>query len=271
MERKHLKKEIRKLLGDYVGIRLRENEFDPRGQRQSTFLDDMVHYNLAFSVALLWLSDLDAQTTLTREKRNFAARNRYMYPNRIEREAMILSSYAGILMNSIPIEEIFKIYSMRPSATHWQSSANEHWIQPFKISLHPFAMLTAPEAAEYTWKQSIKYQTATAYQKTNTCSARRAKKDSKQLDSLTRGKQQVDKVGLKNAHKPVKLFLQLPLNVTAAVAPQTTHSPQSPSCLPFSARFSVRCFMVALIYTIVSILNWTFMETLSYLGRRCHS
>ncbi|XP_040980316.1 uncharacterized protein C2orf80 homolog isoform X2 [Aquila chrysaetos chrysaetos] len=136
---------------------------------------------------------MDAQTALTRDKMNFAAHNRYTYPNRIEREAMILSSYAGILMNSIPIEEIFEIYSMRPSATHWQSSANDHWIQPFKLSLHPFAMLTAPEAAEYAWKQGIKYQTAAAYQKTNPCSASRAKKDSKQLDSLTRRKQQVDK------------------------------------------------------------------------------
>ncbi|KAM6307158.1 uncharacterized protein C2orf80 homolog [Aegotheles albertisi] len=226
MERKCLKKEIEKLLGDYVGIRLRENEFDPRGQRELTFLDDMVHYNLAFSVALLWLSDLDAQTALTREKMNFTACNRYTYPNRIEREAMILSSYAGILMNSIPIEEIFEIYSMRPSATHWQSSTNDHWIQPFKLSLHPFSMLTAPEAAENAWKQSehissqlpqdqgretwgskhlaqqshqvtacgaptaahgkdsvnlgIKYQTAAAYRKTNPCSARRAKQDSKQ-------------------------------------------------------------------------------------------
>ncbi|XP_009460651.1 PREDICTED: uncharacterized protein C2orf80 homolog [Nipponia nippon] len=203
MERKCLKKQIEKLLGDYVGIGLQENEFDPRGQRQPTFLDDMVHYNLAFRVALLWLSGLDAQTALTREKMNFAARNRYMYPNRIEREAMILSSYAGILMNSIPVEEIFEIYNMRPSATHWQSSANDHWIQPFKLSMHPFAMLTAPEAAEYAWKQSIKSRRAAACQKTNPCSARRAKKDSKQQDSLTRGKQHVDKVGLKNSHKPV--------------------------------------------------------------------
>ncbi|XP_009959488.1 PREDICTED: uncharacterized protein C2orf80 homolog [Leptosomus discolor] len=219
MERKRLKKEIGKLLADYVGIRLRENEFDPRGHRQPTFLDDMVHYNVAFNVALLWLSDLDGQTALTREKmliiflfktpyRNFAASNRYLYPNRIERKAMILSSYAGILMNSIPIEEIFEIYSMRPPAAHWQSSVNGHWIRPFKLSLHPFAMLTASEAAEYSWKQSIKYQTAAAYQKINPCSARTAKKDSKQLDSLTRGKQQVDKVDLKNSHKPVKLLLQ---------------------------------------------------------------
>ncbi|XP_075566590.1 uncharacterized protein C2orf80 homolog [Pelecanus crispus] len=175
-----------------IGIRLRENELDSRGQKQSTFRDDMVHYNLAFSVALLWLSDLDTQTALTREKMIFAACNQSMYPNRIEREAMILSSYAGILMNSIPIEEIFEIYSMRPSATAWQSSANDHRSQPFKLSLHPFAMLTAPEAAEYTWKQSIKYRRAAAYQKTSPCSARRAKKDGKQWDSLTRGKQQVD-------------------------------------------------------------------------------
>ncbi|KAI1237112.1 hypothetical protein IHE44_0014367 [Lamprotornis superbus] len=198
------------MMGDYVGIRLREKGFDPRGQRQSTFLDDMAHYNLALSVALMWLSDSDAQTTLTRENvsiakprliiflfktpyRNFAAHNRYTYPNRIEREAMILSSYAGILMNSIPIEEIFEIYSMKPSTTHWQSSAKDHCIQPFKISLHPSAMLTAPEAAEHAQKQSIKYQTPTAHQKQGPHSARRAKNDCKQLDTLTRGKQQGDK------------------------------------------------------------------------------
>ncbi|XP_047917556.2 uncharacterized protein C2orf80 homolog isoform X2 [Anser cygnoides] len=181
MERKRLKKEIEKLLGDYVGIRLQENGFDPSGQRQPTFLDDMVHYNLAFAVAMLWLCDLDAQTVLTREKMNLAARSRYMYPNRIEREAMILSSYAGILMNSIPIEEIFEIYSMGPSATRWQSSANDHWIQPFKLSLHPFAMLTAPKAAEYTRRHSIKYQRTAANQRTDPHTAWRAKKDSKQL------------------------------------------------------------------------------------------
>uniref|UniRef100_A0A663DUS3 Uncharacterized protein n=1 Tax=Aquila chrysaetos chrysaetos TaxID=223781 RepID=A0A663DUS3_AQUCH len=113
MERKRLKKEIEKLLG----------------QRQPTSLDDMY----CKAKALLFKS---------------STHNRYTYPNRIEREAMILSSYAGILMNSIPIEEIFEIYSMRPSATHWQSSAN--------LSLHPFAMLTAPEAAEYAWKQAVK-------------------------------------------------------------------------------------------------------------------
>ncbi|XP_030343899.1 uncharacterized protein C2orf80 homolog isoform X2 [Strigops habroptila] len=190
MERKRLKKEVEKLLGDYVGIGLQENEFDPSGQRQPTFLDDMVHYDLAFSIALLWLRDLDVQTALTREKMNFIAHNRYTYPNRTEREAMILSSYAGILMNSIPVEEIFEIY--RPSETRRRRSAKNRWIQPFKLSLHPFAMLTAPEAAQYAWKQSIKFRTAAANRKTNPGS-KRAKKDRKQLDSLTKGKQQVDK------------------------------------------------------------------------------
>lgn len=32
---------------DYIGIRLRENEFDPKGRRQLTFLDDMVKKVLA--------------------------------------------------------------------------------------------------------------------------------------------------------------------------------------------------------------------------------
>uniref|UniRef100_A0A7M4E105 Chromosome 2 open reading frame 80 n=1 Tax=Crocodylus porosus TaxID=8502 RepID=A0A7M4E105_CROPO len=117
----------------YVGIRLQEIEFDPEGRRQPTFLDDMANYDLAISVC-------EAEVM-----KNLPVHRRYMYPNRIEREAMILSSYAGILMNSIPIEEIFEIYSTAPSG---------HWIHPFNLSMHPFAMLTAPKAAEYAWKQS---------------------------------------------------------------------------------------------------------------------
>ncbi|KAF6361138.1 gonad development associated 1 [Rhinolophus ferrumequinum] len=62
-------------------------------------------------------------------KRPFRARP--IYPNHREREAMILSSYAGILMV--------------PQAT------------PFHLSLHPFAMLTAPKAAEYARKQTTEF------------------------------------------------------------------------------------------------------------------
>uniref|UniRef100_A0A8C8SZQ0 Chromosome 2 open reading frame 80 n=1 Tax=Pelusios castaneus TaxID=367368 RepID=A0A8C8SZQ0_9SAUR len=135
--------------GDYVGIRLRENQFDPKGRQQPTFLDDMAHYDLAIHVALLWLNDSEAQSPL-----NLPLHTRYVYPNRTEREAMILSFYAGILMNSLPVEDIFGIYSTGPSASHWHNSAKGHRIHPFNLSVHPFAMLTAPKAAEHAWKQS---------------------------------------------------------------------------------------------------------------------
>ncbi|KAK1336598.1 hypothetical protein QTO34_002632, partial [Cnephaeus nilssonii] len=148
MERRLLKKEMKRLLGDYIGIRLREKEFDPKGRRQLTFLDDMAHYDLAISVALQWLDRSEDLTWLEWEKVKRPFRGRPIYPNHREREAMILSSYAGILMNSTPIEEVFKIYGadllpiLVPRAP------------PFRLSLHPLAVLTAPKAAEYARKQS---------------------------------------------------------------------------------------------------------------------
>ncbi|XP_047402157.1 gamma-crystallin A isoform X1 [Sciurus carolinensis] len=116
MERRLVKKEMKKLLGDYIGIRLRENEFDPKGRRQPTFLDDMAHYDLAISVALQWLDHSEDLTWLKWEEVKMPLHGRPRYPNHREREAMILSSYAGILMNSIPIEEVFKIYGADSSA-----------------------------------------------------------------------------------------------------------------------------------------------------------
>uniref|UniRef100_A0A8D2LW88 Chromosome 2 open reading frame 80 n=1 Tax=Varanus komodoensis TaxID=61221 RepID=A0A8D2LW88_VARKO len=145
MERKHLKKEIEKLLGDYVGIILRENGFDPQGKRQISFLDDLAQYDLAVNVALAWRSDSEVQMPWGKQKRKLPLPQQYIYPNPIKREAMILSAYAGMLMNSLPIEDVIGIYSTGPSG---------HWIHPSNLSLHPFAMLTAPQAAEYAWKQS---------------------------------------------------------------------------------------------------------------------
>ncbi|EMP24305.1 Gamma-crystallin B [Chelonia mydas] len=193
MERKRLKKEIEKLLGDYVGIRLRENEFDPKGRQQPTFLDDMAHYDLAINVALLWLNDSEAQSPLAKGKRNLPLHSRYIYPNRTEREAMILSFYAGILMNSIPIEDVFEIYSTGPSATRWHRSAKGHRIHPFNLSLHPFAMLTAPKAAEHAWKQSVKFQKAAANQHATTNSTR-TNKDCKRSESPSTAKQPDNKI-----------------------------------------------------------------------------
>nr|KAF6493932.1 gonad development associated 1 [Rousettus aegyptiacus] len=83
-------------------------------------------------------------------KRPFCGR--LIYPNHREREAMILSSYAGILMNSIPIEEVFKIYGADSSANSCTTKGPR--APPFHLSLHPFAMLTAPKAAEYARKQN---------------------------------------------------------------------------------------------------------------------
>ncbi|MEE6490298.1 hypothetical protein FKM82_015835 [Ascaphus truei] len=122
MERKLLKKEIEKLLGDYVGTTLRENEFDPKGRRKSTFLDDMAHYDLAIGVALQWLSNSEDGNALKKGKIKLP-QSQHKYPNRMEREAMILSSFAGMLMHSIPVENVFEIYGNKTSTTQLQSSA----------------------------------------------------------------------------------------------------------------------------------------------------
>nr|XP_003220055.1 PREDICTED: uncharacterized protein C2orf80 homolog isoform X1 [Anolis carolinensis]XP_008107407.1 PREDICTED: uncharacterized protein C2orf80 homolog isoform X1 [Anolis carolinensis]XP_008107408.1 PREDICTED: uncharacterized protein C2orf80 homolog isoform X1 [Anolis carolinensis]XP_016848641.1 PREDICTED: uncharacterized protein C2orf80 homolog isoform X1 [Anolis carolinensis]XP_016848642.1 PREDICTED: uncharacterized protein C2orf80 homolog isoform X1 [Anolis carolinensis] len=175
MERKHLKKEIEKLLGDYIGTRLRENEFDPQGKQQTTFLDDLAHYDLAVNVALPWLNDAEATKSQGKEKMKVQLHGRYIYPNRIKREAMILSSYAGMLMNSIPVEDVIAIYNTGPSVTHWQNSAKGHQIHPCNLSLHPFAMLTAPQAAEHARKQCVKFRKAAANQNATTNSSVKGK------------------------------------------------------------------------------------------------
>nr|XP_003405968.1 uncharacterized protein C2orf80 homolog [Loxodonta africana] len=170
MERRLLKKEMKKILGDYIGIRLRENEFDPKGRRQLTFLDDMAHYDLAISVALQWLEHSEDLMWLEWEEMKMPFHGRPMHPNRTEREAMILSSYAGILMNSIPVEEVFKIYGAAASANSGTTKVPR--APSFHLSLHPFAMLTAPKAAEYVRKQSIKLRRGAANKNATNSSAR---------------------------------------------------------------------------------------------------
>ncbi|XP_054404543.1 uncharacterized protein C2orf80 homolog isoform X2 [Pongo abelii] len=172
MERRLIKKEMKKLLGDYIGIRLRENEFDPKGRRQLTFLDDMAHYDLAISVALQWLDPSEDLTWLEWEELKMPFHGRPIYPNRREREAMILSSYAGILMNSIPIEEVFKIYGADSSAD--SGTIKVPRVSSLRLSLHPFAMLTAPKAAAYARKQSVKSRKGTTNKNATSISAKEA-------------------------------------------------------------------------------------------------
>uniref|UniRef100_A0A3Q3GDR0 Uncharacterized protein n=1 Tax=Labrus bergylta TaxID=56723 RepID=A0A3Q3GDR0_9LABR len=91
MEARQLKREVEALIGDYIGQKLREKSFDPKGKGTSTVLDDLAHYDLAISVALWWLEKEEGRDVPPQ------------YPNRLEREAMILSSFAGIIMVSVHV------------------------------------------------------------------------------------------------------------------------------------------------------------------------
>ncbi|XP_072275226.1 uncharacterized protein C2orf80 homolog [Pyxicephalus adspersus] len=109
MERKRLRKELEKLLGDYVSTTLREKEFDPKGRRESSSLDDLAHYDLAVGVALQWLSSSSFNEAPKKDRIRLAL-SQPKYPNRMEREAMILSSFAGTLMHSLPVaDDVFDL------------------------------------------------------------------------------------------------------------------------------------------------------------------
>ncbi|XP_072336026.1 uncharacterized protein [Scyliorhinus torazame] len=86
---------------------------------ESTYFNDLAHYDLAINVALLWLNEEEDQEVLENEKVVISSRAGSKYPNEMERKAMILSSFAGILMNSIPFEDILKVYRYKPSVTQF--------------------------------------------------------------------------------------------------------------------------------------------------------
>ncbi|KAG8432765.1 hypothetical protein GDO86_017128 [Hymenochirus boettgeri] len=92
--------------GEYVSTTLREKDFDPKGKKESTFLDDMVNLIMIIVIILLKLPLYQ-----------------HAYPNRMEREAMILSSYAGILMHSLPVEDVFDLYGKKQSKIQQKSTA----------------------------------------------------------------------------------------------------------------------------------------------------
>ncbi|XP_035295126.1 uncharacterized protein C2orf80 homolog isoform X2 [Cricetulus griseus] len=178
MEKRLVKQEVKRLLGEYIGIRLRENEFDPKGRGQLTFLDEMVknvmlaHYDLAISVACQWLHHSEDLTWLQWEKLKVPLHGRPVYPNRREREAVILSSYAGVLMNSIPIEKVLKIYGAYSSANPDSTKVSQALLP--RRSLHPFAMLTAPNAAECNYRQSVKLRRGAMTKKASSSSTKKA-------------------------------------------------------------------------------------------------
>ncbi|XP_056107824.1 uncharacterized protein C2orf80-like [Rhinichthys klamathensis goyatoka] len=155
MEAKRLKRDVKTLLGEYIGQRLRENGFDPKGKSTFTMLDDLAHYDLAISVAL-WRRNNDDEKNLV--ENNYigigSLRHISQYPNRLEREAMILSCFAGMLLNSLPIEDILSLYSCKPSASYPHNHNKGNIVHPFSLSYHPFAMLSSFKAVERSRKHT---------------------------------------------------------------------------------------------------------------------
>ncbi|XP_018581976.2 uncharacterized protein C2orf80 [Scleropages formosus] len=156
MEAKRLKKNLEALIGTYIGQKLRENGFDPKGKRSQTLLDDLVHYDLAINVALWWLNKYKGKDLTESDITGISGSDDTQYPNHMEREAMILSSFAGIILNSLPVEEILSLYKYKPSFAYQEQNTKNTIVHPFSLSYHPFAMLTAYKTVHHSWMHSQK-------------------------------------------------------------------------------------------------------------------
>ncbi|KAI7808665.1 uncharacterized protein C2orf80-like [Triplophysa rosa] len=155
MEAKRVKRDVKALLGEYIGQRLRENGFDPKGKGTSTMLDDLAHYDLAISVALWWLNKENGKNAAENDVTGIGSPGHTQYPNHLEREAMILSSFAGMLLNSLPIQDILSLYNCKPSALHPQNHSKGNIVHPFSLSYHPFAMLGSFKAVDHSRKHTL--------------------------------------------------------------------------------------------------------------------
>ncbi|XP_026865382.2 uncharacterized protein C2orf80, partial [Electrophorus electricus] len=139
------------LSGEYIGQKLRENGFDPKGKGTFSLLDDLAHYDLAASVALWWLEKYNGNSPFQSELLGIGPAQ---YPNHLEREAMILSSFAGMLLNSLPVEDILSLYSCKPSSSCPDQNTKSSIIHPFSLSYHPFAMLSSFKAIDHSRKHT---------------------------------------------------------------------------------------------------------------------
>ncbi|XP_008326211.1 uncharacterized protein C2orf80 isoform X2 [Cynoglossus semilaevis] len=156
MGSKKLKRDVEALIGDYIGQKLRENAFDPKGKGTSTVLDDLAHYDLAISVALWWLDREEGRHVLDNHIVPSRSLGGSRYPDRLEREAMILSAFAGIIMDSLPVEEILTLYQCKPAASFPNYQTKASIVYPFTLSYHPFAMLGSYKAVEHSKQHSQK-------------------------------------------------------------------------------------------------------------------
>ncbi|XP_029981548.1 uncharacterized protein C2orf80-like [Sphaeramia orbicularis] len=157
MGARQLKRDVEALIGDYIGQRIREKSFDPKGKGTSTMLDDLAHYDLAINVALWWLNKEEGRYVLDRDIiGTMRSPGSAQYPNRLEREAMILSSFAGIIMNSLPVEEILALYKCKPATSYPNHQSKGAIVYPFTLSYHPFAMLASYKAVHHSKKHNQK-------------------------------------------------------------------------------------------------------------------
>nr|XP_057938975.1 uncharacterized protein C2orf80-like [Doryrhamphus excisus] len=152
MEAQQLKRDVEVLLAEYIGQKLRENSFDPTGKGCSTVLDDLAHYDLAISVAIFRMEKDLGQKTLSRDftGRDHIPVSAALYRNRLQREAMILSSFAGIIMSSLPVEDILALYRCKPVASFPDPHSKASIVCPFTLSCHPLAMLSSYKAVRHS-------------------------------------------------------------------------------------------------------------------------
>ncbi|KAM4730636.1 uncharacterized protein C2orf80, partial [Anableps anableps] len=156
MEAKQLKRDVEVLIGNYIGQKIKEKSFDPTGRGSTTMLDDLAHYDLAIGVALWWLNRDGRDVLDTDIIGASCSLGSPQYLNRLEREAMILSSFAGIIMSSLPVEEILALYRCKPAASYASHQSKGSIVCPFTLSYHPFAMLRSYKAVQHSKKHNQK-------------------------------------------------------------------------------------------------------------------
>uniref|UniRef100_A0A3B5PUJ9 Uncharacterized protein n=1 Tax=Xiphophorus maculatus TaxID=8083 RepID=A0A3B5PUJ9_XIPMA len=127
---------------NYVGQKILENSFDPSGRGRTMVLDDLV----------IILSATPLKDILHDEPHWYL---QYMYcyrfrspqhPNRLQREAMILSCFAGIIMvSNKKTLSLVLIFSFEPQGSI---------VCPLTLSYHPFAMLRSYKAVQHAKRHS---------------------------------------------------------------------------------------------------------------------
>ncbi|KAF7709525.1 uncharacterized protein C2orf80-like [Silurus meridionalis] len=152
METRQVKRSIEALLGHYIGQKIRENDFDPTGKGSSSMLDNLAHYDLAINVALWYLNEKKGADM--NELIGAISPSHNNCSNRLEREAIILSSFAGMILNSLPVTDILSLYSCKPSVSCPYPDTKSNIIHPFSLSYHPFAMLSSFKAVDRSRKHT---------------------------------------------------------------------------------------------------------------------